>query len=177
MSSSMEKSNHATDTQEAFGLVQHGRVLISIGVDDNNVVGTVGHARKNIQRPTSNKASAGRLMSERYQCLTRVPLVLGFGVDAGQHASGRHSLEKCRSRYSCPGADLDDCLGLHACCEECQEALVAGETGETPNSWPVPASTGSGSGIQESANWAKVTVDGEFGDVDDMGDALSSSSR
>ena len=68
-------------------------------------------------------------MSERHQSLTRVPLVLGFGVDAGQHASGRHSLEKCRSGYPCPGADLDDCLGLHACCEEGQEATGRGRDG------------------------------------------------
>ena len=56
---------------------------------------------------------------------------------------------------------------------------MAGEAGETPNSRARSraASIGSGSGTQESANWAKVTADGEYGDVDDMGDTLSSSPR
>lgn len=118
-------------------------------------------------------------MSERHQCPTRVPLVLGFGVDAGNTPPGVIPSRSAAPDTPVPVPTSTTVWACTLAARKVRKRPVAGEAGETPNSRALSraASTGSGSGIQESANWAKVTVDGEFGDVDDMGDALSSSSR
>ena len=96
-------------------------VLHLVGVDDDHVVGAVGHPREHVERPAGDDPGALVGDARLGVGLLGHALVLGLDVDRGEDAVLGHALEHPQPRRAGAGADLDDRLGLHRCREQAQQ--------------------------------------------------------
>ena len=101
-------------------------VLRLVAVAEHQVVVAVGEPGEHVERGAGDQPDPLRGDAGLGERLLGQPLVLGLGVDGGEHAVGAHAAQQPDAGDAGAGADLDDRAGLGHRGQEAQRGAAAG---------------------------------------------------
>src|SRR5690606_30115193 len=118
---------HPAGAEQPERLLGIQRVVLLVGVDEDQVVGAVGEPGHHLGRAPADDPGALTGDPGGGEGLLRGPLVLRLGVDRGEHAVGGHALEQPQPADPGSGPDLDHVGGAQGRGDEPQGGPDPGE--------------------------------------------------